>query len=556
MCIRDSANAHASEERATSGSHRNYSAFAAAALVLPRAAMWNFLLAATIWVSGQRLMAGVTEDLTGEQKWRSYLELRDRLKDAFRKYAVSEDELQHLQQDMTRNDGRWLAFEQVLTTTMIAVLERYGIQGLSEVARRLSYGESDSDLHPEDVGHHDQFPLEGVEEPVSPPRLSWRESLFPNQTESGRRHNEQARYEKALISFRLLETARTAWAQLLEKMRNMAEAYKTAGEIANAAIIEAQKQAAEQANKARQQLDPLRPNDGAEASTIYEMETGAMREEYADTLYEHLDGLLRQPAASDNGSTGWETLHSRLCSIILPAGARQPLRVGVGDLDRVVREVLSQPPLNGLYSKMSSEFDIRSVFYIQYAQERQRANGGIPPYFAPKQVMGSHVRPFAFADADLRPFSYADVDPIPLVSVPGDGKEAKGEIDEVFAQVMKDFGEFRQVRTGDRDRIDACYIVHGLPLELISSLPELHTHYHGGEFPKALLHLQAEWVDLPDVYTPPTQGQEQTQRASATSGGQKMTGSSTSGTPPSPGAGTSSTSKSSSTQPPSSSSDL
>lgn len=550
------ANAHASEERSTSGSHRNYSAFASAAIVLPRTAMWNYLLAAATWFSGERLRSGIVQDTTGEQKWRIYLGLRDGLKDAFRRYAVSGEELQHLDQDMTRNDGRWLAFERVLTETMQKVLQSYGLQGLEYVAHRLSRRESDSDLHHEDIGHPDQLPLERLEQPVPPTRPSWRESLLPNQTEIQRRRNEQARYEESLARFQLTERARGVWAQLLEKVRTVAEAYKTASELTLGAIADAQSLAEEQGNKAREQLDPLRPNDSAEASTIYEMETGAMREEYAGALWGHLEGLLGRPVGGDNGPTGWGTLHLRLCNIVLPPVARQPARLGVGDLDRMVRAAFSQPPLKELFARMSREFDIRSIFYIQYAQERQRAHGGVPPYFAPKQVMGSHVRPFAFADADLRPFSYADVDPIPLVSVLGDGKEAKGEVDEVFDQIMKDFGEFRQVRTGDRDRIDACYIVHGLPLELISSLPDLHTHYHGGEFPKALLHLEAKWAEeLPEAYTPP--GQERpTAQQTATDSGQMRPGSSASSAPPSPGVGTSTTGKPTPTSPPPTSNDL
>lgn len=554
--LRQEANAHASEERTESGGHRNYSAFASAAIVLPRTAMWNYLLAAATWFSGERLKLGIVQDPTDEQKWRGYLGLRDGLKDAFRRYAVSQGELQHLEQDMTRNDGRWLAFERALAETMQVVLRSYGLQGLQYVAHRLSRKESDSDLHHEDIGHPDQFPLDRMQKPVPSPRPSWRESLLPNQTEIRRRRNEQARDEEALARFQLTERAHEVWKQLLEKMRTVAEAYKTASEITLDAIVDAQELAEKQGNKAREQLDPLRPSDGAEANTIYEMETGAMREEYADELWGHLEGMLSQPVGGNNGPTGWETLHSRLCDIVLPPGASQPARLGVGDLDRMVREAFSQPPLNELSAKMSHEFDIRSVFYIQYAQERQRANGGIPPYFAPKQVMGSHVRPFAFADADLRPFSYADVDPIPLVSVPGDGKEAKGEVDEVFAQVMKDFGEFRQVRTGDRDRIDACYIIHGLPLELISSLPELHTHYHGGEFPKTLLHLEAKWAEeLPEVYTPPGQERPATQQPE-TGGSQSRSGTPASSAPPAPGAGTPASGGPAPAPPPPPSSDL
>lgn len=512
-------NAHSSEERTASGRHRNYSAFASAAIVMPRSVMDHYLVSATIHLAGERLNSGMVSDKHGELAWQRYLALRDELKNVFRTYAVSEKELTGLDEDVARTDGRWLKFSETITKAMRQVLRDHGLTGCWRVADRLSRKEGDSAINREDLGDPSQFPLTKLSKPTAPAQRSWGQRLVPNAADTQAHRDADTRYKAELATHQLVTLAEGIWRKVLEKIRGVAEGYKSEIPINHEIIITAQKQAEEQGKMAEQQMDPLRPNGDREANTIYEMETGVMRDEYAGDLFDHFARLLQRPIQGDSGPTGWQQLHDSLCNMLLPQGARQFTRLGAGDLDRVVRGALAQPPLNALFTFIRSEFDIRNIFYIQYAQERQRSHGSVPPYFAPKQVMGSHVRPFAFADADLRPFSYADVDPITVVSVPGDGKDARGDVDRVFDQVMRDYGEFKQVHTGSGDRMDACYIVHGLPLELISSLPDLHRQYHGGEFPKSLLHLETNWMNLSEIYTPIDQEPQVKQTSGSQAGG-------------------------------------
>lgn len=509
-------NAHSSEERTDSGHHRNYSAFATAAIVMPRTVMREYLVSATTWYSGQRLNTGAVVDATGEKAWSSYLALRDQFKDIFRGYAVSEDELTKLDEDVARGDGRWLGFADVLSKSMRQVLWENGLTGVWNVSHRLSRRQGDSDIHREDIAHSDQFPLERPGEPMPPPERSFMQRLVPNATDVRTHRDDIERYNRELAQSSRVKAAESVWSKLLEKTRTVSENYKQEVQTNSEIINEAQKHASQEGTRAAQQLDPLGRNDGIEANTIYEMETGAMREEYADALFQSFDSMLSRPVQGDSGPTGWQELHAQLCNILMPPGIPRMERLSVGDLHKTVTRSLAQPPLNALVTRMQAEFDIRNVFHIQYAEETRRNNGAVPPYFAPKWLMGSHVRPFAFADADLRPFSYADVDPISLVSVPGDGADATGERNQVFEQVMRDFGEFNQVHTGEGDRMDACFAVHGLPLELISSLPDLHRQYNGTEFSKNMLHLEVAWGNFAEIYTPPTQAGDTRRSAGAT----------------------------------------
>lgn len=499
-------NAHSSEETTASGRHRNYSAFASGAIVMSRTVMQTYLMAATTWWAAERLRVGFAPDPRGEYTRKIYFQLRDRLKDIFRGYAVSEEELLNLRQDMVLSDGRWLKFANALDTTMRQIVIDYGLERSKDVAHRLGLKLGDSDIKPADLGDPTQFPLTRVAEPTAPPKSGFLQRLVPNAADMKAHQENLERYNSDLAEFKKVGLAEDIWKELLAKISGIAASYESILQINLDMLIKAQRLAAEQGKKAAQQLDPLHPGDGIEVTTIYEMETGAMRDEYSGILFQFFDRMLTSPIAGDSSQvTGWAILHSRLCQALLPENLRSMKPLSDGALQGMVSSALMQPPLSDLFQRLRTEFDIRNIVYLQYAEESQRNNGAVPPYYVPSQVMGSHVRPFAFADADLRPFSYADVDPIWLVSVPGDGNDGRGEVDQVFTQVMRDYGEFRQVHTGDGDRMDACSVVHGLPLELISSLPDLHSQYHGNEFPKSMLHLESDWVNLPEIYMPPDQ---------------------------------------------------
>lgn len=502
-------NAHSSEETTASGRHRNYSAFASGAIVMSRTIMQTYLMAAATWRAADRLKVGLTPDPKAEYTGKIYTQLRDKLKDTFRGYAVSEEELLNLGQDMARDDGRWLKFTNVLDRTLRKIAVDHGLERAKDVARRLGLKHGDSEIRPADLGDPTQFPLTRVPEPTTPPKNGFLQRLVPSAADMRAQQEAQTRYNLDLAEFKRVRTAEDIWLKLLEKISGIALSYEIILQTNLDMIAKAQQLAQEQGQEAAQQLDPLHPGEGIEVTTIYEMETGAMRDEYSGVLFQFFDRLLSNPSdGKSSQDTGWTLLHSHLCQKLLPENLRVMRPLSDGVLQGMVTTAFSQPPFSDLFQRLRTEFDIRNIVYLQYAQESHRNNGVVPPYFVPGQVMGSHVRPFAFADADLRPFSYADVDPIWLVSVPGDGSEGRGEVDQVFAQVMRDYGEFKQVYTGDGDRMDACSVVHGLPLELISSLPDLYSQYHGNEFPRSMLHLESDWVNLPEVYAPPDQEPE------------------------------------------------
>ena len=61
--------------------------------------------------------------------------------------------------------------------------------------------------------------------------------------------------------------------------------------------------------------------------------------------------------------------------------------------------------------------------------------------------------------------------------------------------------DFKWVPTGDHTRVDAVWIVHGLPVMLLERVDEYRAQYENSlDFPiRQEFHLNPDWVNLPDI---------------------------------------------------------
>ena len=111
------------------------------------------------------------------------------------------------------------------------------------------------------------------------------------------------------------------------------------------------------------------------------------------------------------------------------------------------------------------------------------------------------MAPHLSVDGDTFPYSEANEEHIRLVATPA---AMEDEVNTAFRQAMRGYDDFEWVPTGDSNRIDACHIVHGLPLVQLSSMPELYKQYMSNIFDRRTLHVQVDWVELPEVYLRPS----------------------------------------------------
>ena len=130
------------------------------------------------------------------------------------------------------------------------------------------------------------------------------------------------------------------------------------------------------------------------------------------------------------------------------------------------------PDLAILRQELADAFDLRNVVQTQQDGDHRPANYRVSQLF-------KRMAPHLSVDGDTYPYTEANEEHIRVVATPSALEE---EVNAAFRQAMRGYDDFEWVPNGDANRIDACHIVHGLPLVQLRSMPDLYRHYAGGEF--------------------------------------------------------------------------
>lgn len=479
------------EERA-SGNQKyfSYSSFGVSALVMPRAALWRYVTAMTTYWALTLLLEGTDSPDDGSPV-RAYHALRDTIKKLFQTYEGSMEELQGLETDIVRREGRWLGIPELVAKQGRHVLDHWGLATLREqLIERLALEPNDAQLKSSDLSHEEQVPFRPS---ASAERIWFWERPFLTGAELARR-------EKAVQDSVLAERRRGVWNRLLESVRHLAREWLDGLVRLEQDADEAATEAWERAQQAARQVHPLHGSHDSDTSTYYDLETGAIGSEHLEAYWQSASELLSQahPDAQD-GVNRWRSLQLALYERLLPDGANSLNSPGSVGLGQVIEEELhSHPSLVGLQEQLNQSFDLRSVIYLQHAQSNRPANYRVDQFYR-------RIGPHASVDGDTHPYSEAIQEHTRLVTTPPTRPQPSDQQDHVFQRALKGYGQFEWVQSGDGDRMDACHIVHGLPVGQLECMPELYRHYHSDEFaPRSMLHLQPEWVQLPELYTPPS----------------------------------------------------
>jgi len=133
------------------------------------------------------------------------------------------------------------------------------------------------------------------------------------------------------------------------------------------------------------------------------------------------------------------------------------------------------------------------VIGVQRGQEveraRQRPDNRIHQWL-------DRLNPYVRWDADRFSFHESNLEHIRLAAIPT-GRDDDPEL--TAATVGQE--HFKWVPTGDRTRMDAVWIVHGLPVTLLERLDEFRDQYENSlDFPvRQEFHLNPAWCDLPEI---------------------------------------------------------
>ena len=467
----------------------SYSSFSTSALVMPQAALWRYFLSIVTYWAIEMLQTGPGETADDDRAWSSYLALRDDLKTEFARYQFTEEELRALQEDVAHNDGRWLGFAAAVADPVRRVLASDGLQGAQYLVHRLTLAEDAAELVRDDLAHPRQRPFEEAEE-------ARRTGLVRQLLIAPR---ELAEREKARQRWELYRLRLDTWKIVLNRLQVLARGWEREIDRIGQEMHAARQGAGRDAAGAAGLVHPLRRDGDLDTSTYYDLETGAVNQELLDAYLETANSLLEEPVSDAEGAPArWDTLLGVLRDYIFrhlnPEDGDTPAVLNAAGLHTLVEEQFVQnTELAALHAAIAATFDVRNVVAAQLSDATRPANYRLRQLF-------DRMAPHLAVDGDTYPYSEADEEHIRLVATPS---AVEDEENPAFRQALRGYDDFEWVPTGDANRIDACHIVHGLPLMQLDSMAELYGQYMSGIFDRRALHLQADWADFPEVYTPP-----------------------------------------------------
>jgi hypothetical protein len=141
-----------------------------------------------------------------------------------------------------------------------------------------------------------------------------------------------------------------------------------------------------------------------------------------------------------------------------------------------------------LLERVQKHVDINHIITQQRGEEverlRQRPDNRI------------HLTPYIRWDADRFSFHESNLEHIRLAATPTSRLE-----DPALAAATVGQEDIRWIPTGDLTRMDAVWIVHGLPVSLLERLEEFRAQYENNlDFPnRDEFHLNPQWSVLPDI---------------------------------------------------------
>lgn len=266
---------------------------------------------------------------------------------------------------------------------------------------------------------------------------------------------------------------------LVEQLGKQAGVLREAlrAQISNCAMALAK--ANQEAGRLADRIDPRVPDGRASTSTYYELETGAVGRDYLQHFYRKA-GAAVSPADAKNAITPLiqqllQTLH-----------ALNP--------DQIYGQMNASVTDNALLlQRVKSLVDINHIITIQHSEEvlqtRQRPDNRIHQWL-------DRLNPYIRWDADRYSFHESNLEHIRLAAVPTNRRDDPNLTAATIGQE-----DIKWVPTGDPFRMDAVWIVHGLPVTLLERIEEYRAQYENSfDFPiREEFHLNPDWAGLPDV---------------------------------------------------------
>lgn len=490
------------ERRPRRGHFLVYSGFATSALVAPHEALVEFWQKAFVADLVRRFAAGPS--LTDPRSAPSAADMQrihnlwqTLLANLVSRYAaLDNDRLEDIVDEINELRGAWGLFWEAVQQTMRQALLDTGVRGALVLCDLL--GAANSPLSPESLPRQRLFLVDG--KPVGEEeRLRWRKVLAQqgglreqaqqignvlgdvvmmalNPRQARERAKEMAARRARARLYQRRDAVETALvAQLGKQATILREALRSQIDACAVALARANQEAGRMADR----IDPRVPDGRPSTSMYYELETGAVGRDYLQHFYRR--------AASAVGNNDWHSsLAPLFTKLVHGMSALAPEQI-YSHLTTVIAE--NTP----LLERVRQSVDINHIITVQRSEEmervRQRPDNRIHQWL-------DRLNPYIRWDADRFSFHESNLEHIRLAAMPTSRQE-----DPEMAAATVGQEDIRWIPTGDHTRMDAVWIVHGLPVTLLERLDEFRAQYHNQlDFPiPEEFHLNPQWADLPEI---------------------------------------------------------
>ena len=480
-----------------------YSGFATSALVVPHESMVAFWQRAYVTDLIRRFAGGASlsdpRGLLPLHDLNRIMELwQALLSELVTRYAaLDNDRLESAQAEVEERRGIWQGFWDPVVETMHQALIDTGIRGALGLCDLLS-PPSEAAAAVESLQRQRLFLVNG--QPVSDEdRNRWRKilaqeggfveqmqqlgnslgglvltALNPRQARA-RARDAAGRRGRTRVYQRRDNLERSLIEQLGKQAAVLREALRSQIDSCAVALAQANQEAGRMADR----IDPRLPDGHASTSTYYELETGAVGRDYLQYFY--------RKAASTATAADWRNALNPLISQLLRESAALSAEVIFARLTTNVKS-------NGtLLKRVRDTISINDVIAAQYGEEvqaaRQRPDNRIHQWL-------DRLDPYLRWDADRYSFHESNLEHIRLAAIP---TKREDDADLMAATVGQE--DIRFIPTGDATRMDAVWIVHGLPVTLLERVDEYRAQYENSlDFPvREEFHLNPTWTNLPEV---------------------------------------------------------
>lgn len=480
-----------------------YSSFAASALVAPHESLLDFWQRAFAGDLIRRFAAGpALSDPRGPLPagdaqhvaaiWQSLLANL-----VSRYAALDNDRLEAVQADVEEQQGAWLGFWEPVQKAVRQALMDTGIRGAVALCDLLS-PPNPATAPADSLARQRMFLVNGA--PVTEEdRLRWRKLLaqqggLAEQAQqlaggftdllmtafSPRQARENARDQATRRARARLYQRRDALERaLVDQLAKQAAVLRQALRAQVDACAQALARANQEAARLADRIDPRTPDGYPSTSTYYELETGAVGRDYLSDFYRRASGLI---SAAD-----WQNALTPLADQVVRSSSAL-------SADAIYSQIAAAVAANQpLQQKVRAGVDINHTISSQRSQEvarvRQRPDNRIHQWI-------DRLNPYIRWDADRFSFHESNLEHIRLAAVPTARQE-----DPELAAATVGLEDFKWIPTGDHTRMDAVWIVHGLPVTLLERLDEYRAQYENSlDFPiREEFHLNPGWVELPEV---------------------------------------------------------